>query len=140
VRLGEGRHQVGLCENRALRLIVEPVAGPLEGNAAIGTLQFLKRIASQDTGIDPDDVFEFNLRAWILGLGAKAANTPPGEFQGAQVVSGQRCAVGPSYLAADLDRMSISCALMPRKSAASLRPCCGAAGNRTLFSIRQYAA
>jgi len=46
----------------------------------IGTLQFVKRLASQSPDIDPDDVFEFNLRAWILGLGAKATHAHPSNF------------------------------------------------------------
>ena len=49
----------------------------------IGTLQFVKRLALQSPDIDPDDVFEFNLRVWILGLGAKATNAHPRNFAGA---------------------------------------------------------
>lgn len=48
----------------------------------IGTLQLLRKLTSRNPDVDPDKVFEFNLRAWILGLGAKAAGTAPGAFPG----------------------------------------------------------
>jgi AcrR family transcriptional regulator len=47
----------------------------------IGTLHFLKRTSPHGSDRDPDAVFEFNLRAWVLGLEAKAAGRPPGDLR-----------------------------------------------------------
>jgi AcrR family transcriptional regulator len=50
----------------------------------IGTLQLIRTIASHDVDApDGNEIFEFNLRAWILGLGAKAAGASMGDIAGA---------------------------------------------------------
>jgi hypothetical protein len=59
--------EAGFDENDILRALIA------HWSFVIGTLQFLRMTAAQQAGIDPDDVFEFNLRAWVLGFGAVAA-------------------------------------------------------------------
>jgi hypothetical protein len=48
----------------------------------IGTLALIRTIGARGDAPDADEIFEFNLRSWILGLGAKAANTSLDSFPG----------------------------------------------------------
>jgi hypothetical protein len=65
--------EAGFCGDDTTRALIA------HWSFVIGTLQFLKRAADANSTIDAGEVFEFNLRTWVLGLGAKAAESAPGD-------------------------------------------------------------